>query len=76
MNNTGIPTIEGRDVEPRSTPTKKKTVQDKRASAPAGNPPRTPTKNRLYVGRSCYMGAGVLPLVLGVLSIQNWYESE
>jgi hypothetical protein len=28
------------------------------------------------VGRSCYMGAGVLPLVLGVLSIQDWYESE
>jgi hypothetical protein len=28
------------------------------------------------VGRSCYMGAGVLPLVLGVLDIQDWYESE
>jgi hypothetical protein len=28
------------------------------------------------VGRSWSMGAGVLPLVLGVLSNQDWYESE
>jgi hypothetical protein len=28
------------------------------------------------VGRSCYKGAGVLQLILGVLSIQDWYESE
>jgi hypothetical protein len=30
----------------------------------------------LNVGSSCYMGAGVLPLEIGALSIQDWYKSE